>query len=124
MKKIAADRNYRITKNALSDVSVWRMIFKMHDGDANPEYTLGTFSSRESGMNSLSEVFKFAKDKGFRVEVEENPGSTWLMIGESEYYLTEESLDDGIKMKPETFHLYEDSQSIKEDEEDYGDLSL
>jgi uncharacterized pyridoxamine 5'-phosphate oxidase family protein len=123
-KKIAADRNYRITKNALSDVSVWRMIFKMHDGDANPEYTLGTFSSRESGMNSLSEVFKFAKDKGFRVEVEENPGSTWLMIGESEYYLTEESLDDGIKMKPETFHLYEDSQSIKEDEEDYGDLSL
>ena len=122
MKKIAADRNYRIIKNAFSNISVWRMIFKMRDGDANPEYTLGIFSSRESGMNSLSEVFKFAEDKGFRVEVEENPGSTWFMIGGEEYYLIEEPLDDGIKMKPETFHLYEDSHPIKEDEEDYGDL--
>ena len=104
----------------LSNISVWRMIFKMRDEGYKSEYTLGIFSSRESGMNSLSEVFKF-EDKGFRVEVEEDPGSTWFMIGGEEYCLIEEPLDDGIKMKPETFHLYEDSHPIK-DEEDYGDL--
>ena len=122
MKKIAADRNYNIKKKAFTGVDVWTMAEIRFDGDANPHYTLGLFSSKESAMNSLVDVFKFAEEKGFMVEVDHyNEDQTDFRIGESEYYLIRSSLMDGHKFAPKDFDLYEDSKprTYEEDEDLY-----
>ena len=119
MKKIAADRNYNLKKKAFSGAEVWSMGFVDYDGDANPEYTLGLFSSKESAMNSLDEVFKFAKEKGLEVTIErDNESRVDFYIGNFGYYLIKSPLMDGQKFKPKDFHLYEDSEPITYDEED------
>ena len=119
MKKIAAGRNYNLKKKAFSGAEVWSMRFVDHDGNANPEYTLGLFSSKESAMNSLTDVFKFAKEKGFEVNIEyDTESQVDFYIGDLDYYLIKSPLMDGHKFKPKDFHLYEDSKPITYDEED------
>tara|TARA_A200000159_G_C7302911_1_gene330996 strand:+ start:129 stop:497 length:369 start_codon:yes stop_codon:yes gene_type:complete len=120
MKKIAADRNYNIKKKAFSGADVWTMAEIDLDGDANPHYTLGLFSSKESAMNSLVDVFKFAEEKGFMVEVEDdNDSHTSFRIGGSEYYIRKDPLSDGDKFTPKDFHLYEDSKPRTYEEDLY-----
>ena len=119
MKKIAADRNYNIKKKAFTGTDVWELKEVHFDGGANPHYTRGLFSSKESAMNSLVDVFKFAEKQGYMVEVDHyNEHQTDFRIDGSEYYLIRSSLMDGYKFSPEDFHLYEDSEPTTYDEDE------
>lgn len=129
-KKIASDKNYRMIKKAFAGKDMWTL-FSAPIGSYYGINDHGCFSSLESAVASLREVFNKAKLKGYEIREEREGGgdshikyilSRTYLGGEYtdgiEFHINKEPLSDGKVLEAWKFVLKDEEEFKKQREEE------